>query len=964
MKKGKIIKVAATTMGAVFLCGTLTAFAGCGGGKPEALVIMTEELNGLFNPFYSTAGTDMDVVGQTQVSMFSTDSKGEIAYGDDEPVVVKDYYLDKVSGDGENAVYDYYFVIKNGLKFSDGKPLTMNDVLFNLYVYLDPAYTGSSTMYSTKIQGLADYRSQTFGSSGSGSEDNITQEANNRAFARRRTLSQLFQYCGRSSPTSTSYYVTVENMRNYIAGTATPANGYDVATYLKNDRGYKTAIWPNGIPTADDGTAITDQDQVVALVREQLLEDYNDIVGDPNATEEDDKKGLFRLELERDYEAAVSSYTEPPYTNKNGDNRNKTDLDFSDEITAFLVTEGYIELDYVNPATGHEDKDLTIYSVKTGGDLLNTIKNKEAAINYVYEDKVHTELNMILAGWATGETVLNNYVGMARDVVMHEQAGSDGDSLRVPNISGVRSLSLDHMPAGENPATGSGSAYHDGVVTIDGTNYTVATAHNPDGTVVNPDEYDVLRIRVDGSDPKAVWNFGFTVAPHHYYSDPAKYPVNIKNNQFGVSWADFKFQTQVLQGTSSAEFGSVSKNKVPLGAGPYAATNRSEDDYPSSSSFISNNVVYYKANENFSLDGKTSATPKIRLMRYQVVSANNALNQLERGGVHFIEPQGTKDNYDKLDELKKSHYDYVESWTLGYGYIGINAGKIPDINIRKAIMSAMNVSLSLQYYKPDTAVNIQYPMSLVSWAYPRTTPIDQYDPENPLLGRVTNNGKTWTQFSNDANAKTAIRGFMRAANVTDGDSRLKIQFTIAGSSLTDHPCFEVFNHARELLNDCGWSVEVIPDTNALIKLSTGSLAVWAAAWGSTIDPDMYQVYHKNSTATSVFAWGYREILSKAAPSGWTYNYSEENTILNDLSELIDDARATMVTSERAPIYREALEKALDLAVELPVYQRTTIYAFNTDVLKESSLPHDEQGNTIINSYSSPLSRIWELEFAD
>ena len=55
---------------------------------------------------------------------------------------------------------EYEFVIKNGIKFSDGKDLTIKDVLFNLYVYLDPMYTGSSTMYSTNILGLKAYRMQ------------------------------------------------------------------------------------------------------------------------------------------------------------------------------------------------------------------------------------------------------------------------------------------------------------------------------------------------------------------------------------------------------------------------------------------------------------------------------------------------------------------------------------------------------------------------------------------------------------------------------------------------------------------------------------------------------------------------------------------------------------------------------------------------------------------------------------
>ena len=48
---------------------------------------------------------------------------------------------------------------------------------------------------------------------------------------------------------------------------------------------------------------------------------------------------------------------------------------------------------------------------------------------------------------------------------------------------------------------------------------------------------------------------------------------------------------------------------------------------------------------------------------------------------------------------------------------------------------------------------------------------------------------------------------------------------------------------------------------------------------------------------------------------------------------------------------------LDLAVELPVYQRDVLYAFNTNVIDETSVPSD------INPYSSPLDRIWELKFA-
>ena len=145
----------------------------------------------------------------------------------------------------------------------------------------------------------------------------------------------------------------------------------------------------------------------------------------------------------------------------------------------------------------------------------------------------------------------------------------------------------------------------------------------------------------------------------------------------------------------------------------------------------------------------------------------------------------------------------------------------------------------------------------------------------------------------------------------------------------------------------GWNVEVKADSQALTKLATGSLEVWAAAWGSTIDPDMYQVYHKNSSATSVYAWGYREILSNQS------QYRYEYQTITKLSEIIDDARSITNQSERKAMYEEAMGYVLDLAVEMPVYQRKTLYAYNSKAI--TGLTSD------INPYTSPLERIWEIE---
>lgn len=885
-KKQKVFRGIALSMGTILSVGALFSFAGCDDTSPiepkntDALYIMTEDLNGLFNPFYSTAGTDMDVVGQTQISMLTTNKNAELAFGDEEAVVVKDYEMKTVGGNSE-----YYFVIKNGIKFSDGKPLTMNDVFFNLYVYLDPAYTGSTTMYSTKIVGLQKYRLQRNVSGDNSAEDTrFNKEASDRANNRTMELVNLFQSIGRTS-TQGSYSADETKMRAAIN---------DPAQWSISN-GYRRAIASNG--------DISDAD-----ARKQLLDDYEEALV------------KFREELERDYDSAQSAYTEDPYKKRS---------EFQDPVLCFMYMEGFATAKYAQVAGQKEDKN-NITEIVYG--YPKTITTKDAAVTHVYNSTVSSKFDQIVQFWATGSELRSEFVGTAKSVINHETL-EGSDTLRFPAIDGIKSLGH-HLNQTE--------------VVVNGNTYKVASAenHNADGTVKNADEYDVLRITVEGTDPKAQWNFAFTVAPYHYYSDPSKYSIDIQNNKFGVSWSDYKFMTDVIQGKNSW---GVSKNKVPLGAGPYIATDSKDSDQPDQFGFQNNGLVYYKANENFLLHA-----PYIKRLRYKILTSNNALGDLKTGATHFVEPQFTKENSEELtNSLSKRGIESVSTWQLGYGYIGINAGKVQNINLRKAIMSAMNTRDALQYYSTGTVANISWPMSAVSWAYPRSKGA-ALDPAHPVDNMDNNTGKDYMSYTDEATAKKNIERYMQAAGVSAGDSRLKVTFTVAGANVSEHPIYLVFKNAMDLLNECGWNVEVVPDQNALIKLSTGSLSVWAAAWGSTIDPDMYQVYHKNSTATSVLSWGYREILASQT------TYPAENKILTEMSGYIDDAREITDRTQRTSLYRQAMDCVLQLAVELPVYQRQTLYAYNANFIDVSSLPAESD----INSYNSPLSKIWDVKLVN
>lgn len=66
---------------------------------------------------------------------------------------------DIVVTENEDGTVYYDMKLRDDLVFSDGTPIDIDDFIFSLYVFLDPSYDGSTTLYSAPIQGLEEYRS-------------------------------------------------------------------------------------------------------------------------------------------------------------------------------------------------------------------------------------------------------------------------------------------------------------------------------------------------------------------------------------------------------------------------------------------------------------------------------------------------------------------------------------------------------------------------------------------------------------------------------------------------------------------------------------------------------------------------------------------------------------------------------------------------------------------------------------
>jgi peptide/nickel transport system substrate-binding protein len=120
-------------------------------GTYDTLVIGTQTFNGVFNGMFSSSAFDSQVQDLifTTVSWLDPDGKLIDNAGHVEAKEVP-------AADGHTQV-EYTVSVKPDMKFSDGEPVTIDDVLFYYYVTADPTYDGSSTFSTLDIVGMKEY---------------------------------------------------------------------------------------------------------------------------------------------------------------------------------------------------------------------------------------------------------------------------------------------------------------------------------------------------------------------------------------------------------------------------------------------------------------------------------------------------------------------------------------------------------------------------------------------------------------------------------------------------------------------------------------------------------------------------------------------------------------------------------------------------------------------------------------
>jgi Bacterial extracellular solute-binding proteins, family 5 Middle. len=460
----------------------------------------------------------------------------------------------------------------------------------------------------------------------------------------------------------------------------------------------------------------------------------------------------------------------------------------------------------------------------------------------------------------------------------------------------------------------------------------------PNITGIQKTGKDSLRIVATKVDAQMIYQLAFTVGALHYYGDKAKFDYD--KNQFGFPKGDLSSMRE-----------KISK---PLGAGAYAF-----DKYE-------NGVVSLKANDSY-YDG----APKVKNLNLKYVAENDKLNSILAGTTDIATPSFTTEVADAIKkansngELSGDKIYTTAVDALGYGYIGINShnvcvnkepGSEQSKDLRRAFATIFSVyrDLAISSYYGDRASVINYPITNTSWAAPQPTD-DGYE---IAFSKDVDGNPIYTSDMKDedkyAAAKKAALGFLEKAGYTvqngkitaaPAGAKMEYEVMIGGGGNGDHPSFMILTEAQKALAEIGMKLDINDLSNGADmwnKLNARQAEMWCAAWQATPDPDMYQVYYSD------VANGGKE------PGGSNYMYQIED---KDLDDMIMQARESTDQEYRKTIYRAALDKIIDWACEIPVYQRQEVTTFASNRIKVDTITPD------MTSYYKWYSEIQNYELS-
>ncbi len=247
----------------------------------NTLVYGEDGMDGKFSPFFYTAVPDEDVIRTLFVPLLDSDREGAVVLkgieGDVRPYNGTDYTYYGIADcdivENEDGTVDYNITLRDDIVWSDGEPMTIDDVIFSLYVYCDPTYDGNSTFFAVPVEGMDEYRSgmeSMFDMLVAAGEDNTDftywDEATQTAFwADLKQAGEAF----------------AQSIVDYVIEAGYNAEGDSVAACAANwgytlDEGATTADFFAAMVEAYDGDYLAMSDtETAGVILPDLMEDYD-----------------------------------------------------------------------------------------------------------------------------------------------------------------------------------------------------------------------------------------------------------------------------------------------------------------------------------------------------------------------------------------------------------------------------------------------------------------------------------------------------------------------------------------------------------------------------------------------------------------------------------------------------------------------------------------------------------------
>lgn len=520
--------------------------------------------------------------------------------------------------------------------------------------------------------------------------------------------------------------------------------------------------------------------------------------------------------------------------------------------------------------------------------------------------------NGVLTGEKTGATwdIANGVYPTIEDYVAETKAGYKGDPDAFYGTEAV-----DASAASTN-ATATAA-----FISAEGAKEEGMEAGIPNISGITKLDAQTVQIVTAGFEAPAVYSIaGISAAPLHYYGDPAQY--NYEANQFGHPFGDLS----IVQ----------AKTTAPMGWGPYKFVK------------YENKVIYFEANEYY-FRGEC----KVKNMQWKEGADSDKIPGVTTGTIDLTDPSFGNAAIAEIKaansngELNGDKVVVTTVDNLGYGYIGINAdtvrvgeesGSAESKYFRKGLMTVLAVyrDVVIDSYYGERASVINYPISNTSWAAPQAT-----DPDYKVAFSTDINGNPiytaeMTADEKYAAALAACVDYFKAAGFTFGDDGkiasapegaiTEIEFIIPGDGIGDHPSFGILTDAKAALETIGFTLTINDpaDSNVLWdRIDAGTQTGFVAAWGATIDPDMYQVYFSTNA------------VGLGGSDSNHYHIADA-----DLDQLILDARQSDDQAFRKATYKAALDKIIEWAVELPVYQRQNCLIFSPERINMDTMTPD------------------------